>query len=113
MNDARFSHQVLKTRQRGIRDQFPQSLSLRVHRALSWLYRAEQELEDQDARIIFLWVAFNAAYANDIADRRQLSERKLFIGFLGRLIESDTEKLLSELIWDQFSGAIRLMIDNK
>ena len=32
----------LKTRHREIRDNFPHSLSLRVHRALSWLNRAEQ-----------------------------------------------------------------------
>ncbi len=106
-------HQVLKTRQREIRDQFPESLSLRVHRALSWLNRAEQETEDQDARFIFLWVAFNAAYANEITDREHFSERRLFTGFLDRLIQSDSADLLYKLLWDQFSGAIRLMIDNR
>ncbi len=107
------NHKNLKTRQREIRNQFPEPLSLRVHRALSWLNRAEQETEDHDARFIFLWVAFNAAYANEIPDRQNFSERKLFQGFLGRLIDSDSEQLLYTLVWDQFSGAIRLMIDNK
>jgi hypothetical protein len=107
------NYDTLKTRQREIREQFPESLSLRVHRALSWLNRAEQETQDQDAKFIFLWVAFNAAYANEIPDRRSVSERKLFQGFLGRLIDSDSDNLLYELIWDQFSGAIRLLIDNK
>jgi len=107
------NHHNLKTRQREIRENFPESLSLRVHRALSWLNRAEQEPEDHDARFIFLWVAFNAAYANEIPDRQNFSERKLFQGFLGRLIDSDSEKLLYELVWDQFPGAIRLLIDNK
>ncbi|RLA40362.1 MAG: hypothetical protein DRR42_25985, partial [Gammaproteobacteria bacterium] len=59
----RLNHHNLKTRQRETRDNFPESLSLRVHRALSWLNRAEQETKDHDARFIFLWVAFNAAYA--------------------------------------------------
>jgi len=107
------NHTDLKARQRQIRENLPQSLSLRVHRALSWLHRAELEPEDQDAKFIFLWVAFNAAYANDLAYRRNLTERKLFIGFLGRLIQSDSENLLSSLVWDQFPGAIRLMIDNR
>ena len=107
------NHQTLKTRQREIRSDFPVALSLRVHRALSWLNRAEQETEDHDARFIFLWVAFNAAYANEIMDRQSLTERKLFQGFLGRLIDSDSERLLYGLVWDQFGGAIRLMIDNK
>lgn len=110
---VQLNHHNLKTRQREIRENFPESLSLRVHRALSWLHRAEQEPEDHDARFIFLWVAFNAAYANEIPDRQNFPERKLFQGFLGRLIDSDSEKLLYELVWDQFSGAIRLLIDNK
>lgn len=59
------------------------------------------------------WVAFNAAYANELPDRQAFSERRLFQDFLGRLIDSDSEQLLYKLVWDQFSGAIRLMIDNK
>ena len=38
-------------------------LSLRLHRALSWLNRAEQLADDPDSQFIFLWIAFNAAYA--------------------------------------------------
>ena len=103
----------LKARHREVRDRFSGSLSLRVHRALSWLDRAEQEPADPDAQFIFLWVAFNAAYANEIPNRQNFSERRLFQGFLGRLIDSDSEQLLYTLVWDQFSGAIRLLIDNK
>ncbi len=113
MCEQTLDFQHLKARQRAIRDKFPQPLSLRVHRALSWLSRAEQESVDNDAKFIFLWVAFNAAYANDITDRQNFSERNLFQNFLGRLIDSDANKLLYELVWDQFSGAIRLMIDNQ
>jgi len=103
----------LKARHREVRDRFPGALSLRVHRALSWLERAEKEPDDHDARFIFLWVAFNAAYANEIPNRQSFSERELFQGFLGRLIDSDKEQLLYTQVWDQFPGAIRLLIDNK
>lgn len=48
-------------------------LRLRVHRALSWLDRAEQA-DDLDGRFIFLWIAFNAAYATEIDERQRLSE---------------------------------------
>ena len=106
-------HQSLKTRHREIRDQFPHSLSLSVHRALSWLKRAEQETQDPDAQFIFLWVAFNAAYANQVPDRQNSTERRQFQGFLERLIDSDSQHLLYELVWNRFSGAIRLMIDNQ
>ena len=92
------NYQTLKERQREIRDSFPHSLSLRVHRALSWLKRAEQEVEDHDARFIFLWVAFNAAYSNQVPDRQSSSERILFQGFLDRLIDSDSENLLCSSI---------------
>lgn len=47
------THEALKTRQRAIRHTFPEGLGLRVHRALSWLNRADQETEDDDARFIF------------------------------------------------------------
>lgn len=110
---TKLDHQSLKTRQREIRDKFPESLSLRVHRALSWLHRAEQETQDQDARFIFLWVAFNAAYASEITDRERFSEKRQFVGFLGQLIQSDSENLLYDMLWNQFPGAIRLMIDNR
>ncbi len=107
------NHQTLRDRQRELSEILPESLSVRVHRALSWLDRAEQETGDDDARFIFLWVAFNAAYSQDIADRQRFDERQLFQGFLGRLIDSDADQLLYELVWDQFSGAIRLLIDNQ
>ncbi|MGB7452752.1 MAG: hypothetical protein WBM36_11560 [Lysobacterales bacterium] len=107
------SYKNLKARQREIRDRFPRPLKLRVHRALSWLERAEQEVEDDDARFIFLCVAFNAAYANQVPDRQNSSERTLFQVFLDRLIGLDSERLLYELVWDRFSGAIRLLIDNQ
>lgn len=47
-----FSHQVLKKYQRENRHAFPESLGLRVHRALSWLKRAEKETDDNDALFI-------------------------------------------------------------
>jgi len=107
------NHQTLKDRHRELSGILPESLSVRVHRSLSWLDRAEQETGDDDARFIFLWVAFNAAYSQEIPDRQKFDERQLFQGFLGRLIDSDADQLLYELVWDQFSGAIRLLIDNQ
>ena len=55
----------LKTFQRAHRDNFSESLALRTHRGLSWLNRAEQSEDDPDAKFIFLWIAFNAIYAQD------------------------------------------------
>ena len=41
------------------------NLGLRVHRAISWIERAEQESDDADAALVFYWIAFNSAYAKD------------------------------------------------
>lgn len=101
---------VLKTRQRAEREQHPEGLALRVHRALSWLNRAEQ-CEDDDGRFIFLWIAFNAAYANELGDQK-ITEGALFNEFLNRLVRLDAHEQLAQLIWQQYPGAIRVLLDN-
>ncbi len=53
--DFRFSE--LKARQRDIRTGFPQDFGLRIHRMISWIGRAESEMEDPAAAFIFLWIA--------------------------------------------------------
>lgn len=58
--------EALKEKQRALRDGFSTPLTLRVHRALSWLRRAEAEQEDQDVRFILLWIEFDSIYAADV-----------------------------------------------
>jgi len=106
------THQDLKIRQRAEREGYPEDTALRVHRALSWLDRAEQCDDDQDARFIFLWVAFNAAYANELDERGDFTEQTIFQRFISRLVELDDETLY-ELVWSEFSGSIRLLLDNR
>jgi hypothetical protein len=105
-------HASLKKRQRDERDTFPANLALRVHRALSWLERAER-CEDVDARYIFLWIAFNAAYANEIGSQERSSEQKVFGRFLRKLVALDQGDALYELIWTEFPKSIRLLLDNQ
>lgn len=106
-------YQALKARQRLERDSHPPNVALRVHRALSWLNRAEQLDEDRDGQFIFLWIAFNAAYATDIDEGVRTSERIVFRDFLQKLINLDTRKTIETLVWEQFSGSIRLLLDNR
>lgn len=105
------NHHTLKARHREERDSYPDNLSLRVHRALSWLYRAEQE-DDPDSRFIFLWIAFNAAYATDIDDREGLSEQHTFNAFLEKLQSLDSNHRLNKLVWNAYPNAIRVLLDN-
>lgn len=103
-------HATLKTRQRAERGSHPESIALRIHRALSWLQRSEQ-CDDDDGRFVFLWIAFNAAYANELGDSK-MAEGQQFSLFLKRLIDLDSKKQLHQIIWQQYAGAIRLLLDN-
>lgn len=105
-------HDTLKQRHRLRRDVEPENLRLRIHRALSWLHRAEQA-DDLDGKFIFLWIAFNAAYATEIDDSHRLSEQETFKAFLEKLCDLDrASKRIDALVWNEFSGSIRTLLDN-
>src|SRR5688572_7222207 len=101
-------HAALKEKQRAIRDGFPTSLTLRVHRSLSWYGRACDEGDDTDVRYILLWIAFNAAYAADIGDELS-GDRERFRLFFQTLVELDCEDRIYSLVWSRFSNEIRLL----
>ena len=106
----------LKDRHRRERESYPEGLSLRVHRALSWLDRAEQleQAEDLDGRFIFLWIAFNAAYSTEIDERYRESEQQTFRSFLQKLVDLDAEaKRFEHLAWTEFPRSIRVLLANK
>ena len=110
------NYKNLKERQRNERENFHDSLGLRVHRALSWLDKAEQET-DEDGAFVFLWIAFNAAYATELdpyslAGSGMSSESRRFRGFVAKLTELDREQLLYNLVWTEFADNIRLLLDN-
>jgi hypothetical protein len=102
----------LKAKQREIRDRFPESLALRVHRSLSWLAKSEQCQDDKDSQFIFLWIAFNSAYAQDTEVLRN-TESEAFAKFMSKLVELDRDNHLYSLVWSEFSSSIRVLLDNK
>ena len=101
----------LKDRHRQIRDQEPDALRLRIHRALSWLIRSEQDHTDPDLRFVLQWIAMNAAYAREFG--REETERTRAKAFLDTLVALDTQKRLHQALFQQFTGPIRTLIDNK
>jgi hypothetical protein len=105
-----YSH--LKERQRSERESYPENLSLRVHRALSWLHRAESCENDLDGQFIFLWIAFNAAHAQELACLN-LSEAATFSQFVSKICDLDQNKGLTKLVWDVYPSSIRLLLDNQ
>jgi len=88
-------------------------MGLRVHRSISWIGRAEAA-EDDDARVIFLWIAFNAAYA----DEREFQgpapgERAAFADFFAKMVHLDAERRIYNEIWEGFAGPIRVLMQNR
>jgi hypothetical protein len=61
---------------------------------------------------VFLWIAFNAAYATEIDDAYKESEQVTFKGFLQKLLKLDGKGRFERLVWDEFSGNIRVLLDN-
>lgn len=103
----------LKSLHRAKRSQLPVNLNLRIHRALSWLDRAEKAEGDQDAQFIFFWIAFNAAYAHEIDDYKRFSEQETFQNFITLICQLDSKKQLDDMLWYEFSSSIRLLLANK
>jgi hypothetical protein len=91
-----------------------QDLSLRVHRALSWLGRAEQETDDPDASFIFHWIAFNAAYADEPIEyvQRRPSESEAFEKYFRRLMMVDNQREIYGAVVQKFSGEISSLLEN-
>lgn len=68
------SHSYLKEKQRDLRDGFPMPLTMRVHRGLSWLGRAKQEMADSDVRFI-IYPAWATPPVDVIQDDPRLLKR--------------------------------------
>lgn len=102
---------ALKDQHRRVRDRQPEPLRVRIHRAISWLTRAEREADDPDARYIFLWIAFNAAYASEFGFEQ--AERQRVKQFIDKLLGLDTGGKLHHALFSQFSGPIRTLVENK
>ena len=95
----------LKNKQRALRDGFGDSLGLRVHRAISWLQRAAREDDDRDAAFVFLWIAFNSAYSQDIGIAYHVSEKGRFKSFLSTLLSFDRDDRIYHLVWTHLDFA--------
>lgn len=110
-----YSYDALKAKHRELRDAWPNELSLRVHRALSWLNGAEQLGKDDDAAFIFLWIAFNAAYAQEVKDAYSgaAADRLQFKEFFAHLIRIDRNSRIYDVIWSRYAQEVRLLLENR
>ncbi|MCL1067225.1 hypothetical protein L2735_10440 [Shewanella olleyana] len=105
-------YERLKAQHRATREQHPKSLAVRVHRALSWLNKAELS-EDLDSQFIFYWISFNAAYAQHIDRSILMTERGKFQSFLYKIVMLDSNNRLNDFIWQEYTNTIRVVLNNE
>ena len=94
------------------RPEYNDDFNLRIHRALSWLEKAEQS-DDLDSRFIFLWICFNAGYAKDLASILRSVDRNSFVEFINKIYYFDDQQKIYSSVWNTFSNSIRILLDNK
>lgn len=104
--------QTVQTYFRNNRHEFSEDFRLRLHRALSWLNRADNS-DDLDFRFISLWIAFNAVYAKEFKLRTNTSERSDFSLFLQLISQLDNDEKIYHLVWQTFPSNIRILLDNQ
>jgi len=88
------------------------AIRLRMHRALSWLRKAEGfELpDDADARLIFSWIAFNTLYAKWDEDRLNRDpDWQVREAFLMRMVEQDVNGRIQQVLLENRKVCDRLL----
>ena len=107
------THGILKAKQWERSAGFPETMGLRVHRSISGIGRAEAAT-DADGRFIFLWIGFNAAYADEEEFHNGApGERATFASYFRKVVTLDPGQRVYDAIWNNFSGPIRVLLHNR
>lgn len=102
----------------------------RMRRAESWLARADRAAREGEKagdgadgvgfaceRFLFLWISFNAAYGYEvIEDETRASypkEKEKFTKFFYEVVRRDREGIIRNILWEQYSGPVRVLLRNK
>ena len=80
-------------------------MGVKVHRAISWIGRAQRETDDPDAAFLFHWIAFNAAYADERDVETPISERGRFAEVLRQIVRLDGSGQLQNAVAQKIPGA--------
>ena len=115
MTTNTLSFKNLKEKHRECRDSLDENLNLRLHRALSWLQRAEIYHRDAllDEAFIFYWISFNAIYSAERIYKAGISEKDIYSDFFRKINDFDQNQRVYNAIWRKFSDSIRLLIKNR
>ena len=91
----------------------PESTNVRLYRSVSWLICASEQLKHPDLVFVSHWIAFNALYAADADPVSPTAERERFRIFIRKLVSHDEHSRIYSILWEKFSGSLRVLIENK
>lgn len=87
---------------------FSENFKLKVYRSLSWLRSAESTVQ-LDIKFVSQWIAFNAAYADELSNMQ--GDKNTFLDFLKKLCDYDTDKSLQKIINRSYQKEIKNLLD--
>lgn len=112
MTEKTKSSSRLKSKLKALDRSSDESFYIRLHRAISWLKAAEEHHENKDFQIISYWISLNSCYAIS-GDVDRFAESSKLTEFFEKIIEVDKQGTIYELFWTEFSGIIRMLLNNQ
>ena len=99
-------YQELKQILRAHRDDFTQVHSTRLHRSLSWLKAADEQLQagNVDQGFINLWISFSACF--------YIEGEESIAPFIEKLVALDDQQRIYACLWNEYSGSVKALIKN-
>ena len=102
----------LKSKLKALDRSHDEGFYIRLHRAISWLKAAEENDDCQDLQIISYWISLNSCYAIS-GDVDCSAESSKLAEFFEKIVEVDKRGTIYELFWTEFSGMIRVLLNNQ
>jgi len=119
MDEDLFSVHQLRSRWKPFKERVQnnsryQPVCIRIHRAFSWLQRAEESKDsDLDQRLIFLWIGFNSLYGRWDRSRREPEPDGATIReLMKRIMMLDEERRITELLNEQRELILSIYADD-
>lgn len=107
-------HDALKAKQVRKMSVFDNDVWLRIYRSLSWLQRAEAEpWDDLDAKFIYYWIAFNAAYGRERKFDDREPEKDALMDFFRKAKLVDSRNKLHRYVFALIPGITESLVANK
>lgn len=99
-------YQTLKQVLRSRKDDFSQVHSTRMHRSLSWLKAAAEQIADDnlDQAFINLWISFSACF--------YIEGEEPIAPFIEKIVILDEHQKIYDCLWHEYSGSVKALIKN-